>query len=345
LDDLAGAAVALVTAALITPLVRWLALRWRMLDHPNARSSHRNVTPRGGGLAIAVALAAALVVHGMKPTSSPALMAVCGGMLLVGLVGFWDDRAGLPASVRLLFHLAAAVPVAVTTGGVPTLPLPAPFDLATGPLAEPLAVLWMVAVLNFYNFLDGIDGLAGIQAVITGTAIALAGWDSGASAIGAALAGGSLGFLFWNWAPARIFMGDVGSGLLGFGFAALPFLAAGGRRGSAVFVVAISLWLFLADALWTLASRVRRGARFYEAHREHAYQRIVAGGRSHAAVTSAMAGASTVLSLLALLAWYLHRPPIYAAALATGLAAFALELAAARGATRGEGAMAMSSTR
>ena len=124
------------------------------------------------------------------------------------------------------------------------------------------------------------------RALVTGTGLALAGWDPFAAAAGAAIAGGCGGFLLHNWSPARIFMGDVGSGTLGFLFAAVPLLAPPIERPRAVLFVATSLSLFLADATWTLVKRVARGARWYEAHREHAYQRLVIGGWTHARTTT-----------------------------------------------------------
>ena len=109
---------------------------------------------------------------------------------------------------------------------------PPPLDLQLGPAGTVVAVVWILAVVNFYNFLDGIDGLAGLQGVITGAGIVLAGWDPLASVLATAVAAGCAGFLVFNWHPARIFLGDVGSGFLGYTFAALPLLAPPETRGT-----------------------------------------------------------------------------------------------------------------
>ena len=194
----------------------------------------------------------------------------------------------------------------------------------------PLAVVWIVAVVNFYNFLDGIDGLAAAQGMITGVGLTLAGWDPFAAACGAAVAGACAGFLLHNWAPARIFMGDVGSGALGFLFASLPLLASPPQRSRAAFFVALSLWFFLADATWTLARRIVRGERWYEAHRQHLYQQLVAAGGSHAHVTSSLALGALVLTAAALGGWYSPSPLVSWIALGLAVAGFGLELTLAR---------------
>jgi Fuc2NAc and GlcNAc transferase len=294
--------VAWVVALGLTPLVRRLASRSGLLDRPNPRSSHTRVTPRGGGLAILGAVTATLVIlpgAGEVHAAEGALLAGVGILALTGLV---DDRFGLAPAVRLTIQFAVAIGLVSVTGGIPALPLPPPLDVPLGPLAEPVAVLWLVAVTNFFNFLDGIDGLASAQAVITGLGVAWAAWDPFAARLAAALAGGSAGFLPFNWAPARIFLGDVGSLTLGYTLASLPLLASRGARSSVVFWTAMSLWLFLADAAWTVVRRVSRGERCFEAHRGHLYQRLVASGMTHAQVSGLIAVGSAVLTLAALLA-------------------------------------------
>ncbi len=244
---------------------------------------------------------------------------------LVALVGLLDDRFRVSPLVRLAVHLAAAVILVGVAGPFVRLPLPPPLDLPLGFAGAPLAVLWIVAVVNFYNFMDGLDGLAAIQAVITGGALALAGVDPLCSVLGAAVAGGSAGFLPYNWAPARIFLGDVGSGLLGYTLSAIPFLAPLETRDGVVLLVGTSLWLFLADPTVCLLWRLARGGRWYEAHREHLYQRWANAGAGHARVTAWIAVGSTLTTLAGLLAWR-HRPAAFAwAALALGTGFFALE--------------------
>jgi UDP-N-acetylmuramyl pentapeptide phosphotransferase/UDP-N-acetylglucosamine-1-phosphate transferase len=324
------AAVAL-GAALATALFVRFAPRLGLMDVPNARSSHAAPVPRGGGLPllagafVGVAAAATFDADGI---SAPSL-AVGVGAALVGLVGLADDRFGLSPAVRLLAHAAAAALVVGAAGGLRELPLPAPLDLPLGALGAPLGVLWIVAVVNFYNFMDGIDGLAALQGAIAGAGIALATWSPPAAAVGAALAGGCLGFLPHNWSPARVFLGDVGSGTLGFAFAATPFLAPEPQRATALVFVAASLWLFLADPTWTLVRRVLRGALWYEPHREHAYQRLVLAGWSHARVAAVVGAGSLLLTLLALGAWRLDGSLAWWGVLATAVLLHAAEVALA----------------
>jgi UDP-N-acetylmuramyl pentapeptide phosphotransferase/UDP-N-acetylglucosamine-1-phosphate transferase len=296
----AALGLALVLSLFLTPLVRGAARRWGLLDRPNARSSHRQVVPRGGGLAVAVAaLLAVVVFQGWWP-SGPAGPVLCGAAALAAL-GFWDDRRGLPALLRLAAQVAVAAAVVLGAGAIERLPLPPPADLPLGLLAGPLTVLWIVAVVNFFNFLDGIDGLAAAQAVVTGGGIALAGWDPCSALLGGALAGAALGFLPFNWSPASLFLGDVGSYFLGFCLAALPLVAPTSSRPGAVLFVALSLWLFLADAAWTLGRRAVRGARWYEAHREHLYQALALRW-GHGAVAAAITAGSVALTAATLAA-------------------------------------------
>ncbi len=310
--------------------MRRVAPRLGLVDRSNARSSHVGEVARGGGFGLLLGAGAGLLAYdpGVAPASAAAGLVL--GVVLLAVVGLADDRWGLSPWLRLAVQLAAAALAVRTTGGLERLPLPAPLDLELGPAAGVAAVVWIVAVINFYNFLDGIDGLAGLQAVVTGAALALAAWEPLAAALGACLAAAALGFLVHNWAPARIFLGDVGSGTLGFCFAAAPLLAPPAVRAPAVFLVALSLFLFLADASWTLAVRLRRGERPHQAHREHLYQRLVAGGWSHARVSALLGLAALVLTGLGLAGWWRREPSWSWAGLALAAFAFAAELALAR---------------
>ncbi len=294
------AGISIVCAALLTAWARRAAEGWGMVDHPNARSSHHRPTPRNGGLAVFLAMMAGVVSWGLGWRFDASYVALFLSLAGITVVGLWDDRRALSPLARLVFQTVLAAFFVEFAGGIDQLPVPGLADWPLGGLAKPLAVLWIVAVVNFYNFLDGIDGLAGLQAVITGLGIAAFGFDNLASVVGLALAGASLGFLLHNWSPARIFLGDAGSGLMGFAFAALPLLAPlGSRRGSVLFV-GTSLWFFLADAVFTLARRVARGDRFYEAHREHLYQRLVISGWSHGVVTTGLGLAAALVTVIAL---------------------------------------------
>jgi Fuc2NAc and GlcNAc transferase len=253
---------------------------------------------------------------------------VLAGAVVLAFVGLCDDRFSLPVGVRVAAQLAVAIAVVLALGGLERAPLPPPLDWPLGALGTPLAALWVVAVVNFFNFLDGIDGLATLQAVVTGAGIAIAAWDPSLSLVAGALAGAAAGFLPFNWARASVFLGDVGSYFLGFALAALPLGAVPEWRSRAVLFVALSLWLFLADATWTLTRRGLRGARVHEAHREHLYQRL-AQRFGHARVTLSIGIASAALTALALLALTTGSTAWAWAALGLAVAFFAAEAATA----------------
>ena len=214
------------------------------------------------------------------------------GALLVGggamaLVGFLDDRRHLRASVRFCVHLVAAIWVVTLLGGVSETALAnwGLHGLWTGRLFVVLTLVWTT---NLFNFMDGLDGIAGGEAVFVGGAGAWLNWrEGGAPGLTAAmtcLAAACLGFLRWNWPPARIFMGDVGSGFLGFSLAVLG-LAASQKGMLPIEIWAILGGVFLVDATVTLVRRLARGDRWFEAHRTHAYQNLARRWKAHLPVT------------------------------------------------------------
>jgi Fuc2NAc and GlcNAc transferase len=292
-----AAVVAFVLALALTPALRAAASRLGLLDRPNPRSAHQAIVPRGGGVGIAAAVLGALALA--PPTSGSRITPVLLGAVALAVVGLLDDRFSLPAAVRIAAQVGVAVAAVAALGGLERLPLPAPLDWPLGMLGAPLAAFWIVAVVNFFNFLDGIDGLAALQAAITGFGILMAAWDPSLAVLAGALAGAAAGFLPFNWSPASVFLGDVGSYFLGFTLAALPLAAPPRWRSSAVFFVALSLFLFLADATWTLARRALRGERVHEAHHDHMYQRL-ARRWGHARVTLSIGTASAALTAVAL---------------------------------------------
>ncbi|HZK72490.1 MAG TPA: glycosyl transferase [Clostridia bacterium] len=332
----AAALVAFVVAATVAWLVARNASRLRLVDVPNERSSHQSLTPRGGGVGIVAGVAAGILV--LTFTVIPLardLAALLGGAAAMALLGAIDDRRSIPARYRLVVQAAVAVVVVILLGGVGRLPLPPPLDLPLGLLAAPLAVLWLVTVTNFYNFMDGIDGLAGGQAVASCAGVVIAVWSVGAVELAIVLAAAALGFLLLNSPPARIFLGDVGSTSLGFAIAGLPLLAPEPGRPMAVFAVAVGLSLFLLDPLETLFRLVRARRPIGVAHRAHSYQALASSRERHRVVTAGLVLAGLVLSLgggLAYnrewLAW-----PVFVLALAT-FAAERFLAGRARGAAR-----------
>lgn len=271
----------------LTGRVLAYAIRKSMIDHPDYRSSHAVPTPRGGGLAIvmmALASFAILPLLFSLPVYSWLPLLLGGGITAV--IGFKDDHGHIPARWRLLTHFTAAISTVIALGGLPELTL-AGYPIP--PLLILIAVLpAMVWLLNLYNFMDGINGIAGIQAMTTGMALAILFFSHQTEhaiwLIPATIAAASAGFLFWNFPTARIFMGDAGSGFLGITFAGLILIA--GKLSSELFWSALILMaVFITDATLTLIRRALRRKALYEAHRSHGYQYASRRYDSHSKVS------------------------------------------------------------
>ena len=303
----------LLLISLVTFLVAWrgtgwfreYALRQRLLDHPNERSSHTRPTPRGGGLLIAAtSLVGLLLLPVFGALSWSAAVGLVGGGLVVAGVGMADDRGHIAARWRLLCHFSAAAWALYWCGGLPALPVFGR-DLSLGWIAPLIGALYVVWMLNLTNFMDGIDGLAAGEAVTVTLGGAAAAWlaapDAAHWVAPVVVAAGALGFLVWNWPPARIFMGDVGSGYLGFIVAGLSLVAA--QNAPRLFWAWVVLsGVFVVDATTTLFTRLARGERPYEAHRTHAYQRLALAWGGHRPVTLGVVAINVVWLLpLALL--------------------------------------------
>lgn len=277
-------------------LIRFL-ISWRIVDNPNPRSSHKLPTPRGGGIGILLGLSAALAAAyglGLPVVALPIL----AGTVVVAIGGIIDDvLRGISPLARLALQTGAASWVVWKTGGLVTLPFPSPLDLQLGPFGAVLSVLWIVAICNFYNFLDGIDGYGATQGLLAGFGFLLLGYET-LVIIGLALIGACSAFLFYNWHPARVFMGDVGSGALGFFLAALPFAVPPGPRETSAFAVGLFLWFFLSDGLFTLLARLSRREKVWTAHRSHLYQRLVMAGMDHDSLVLLVGAAAVPLILL-----------------------------------------------
>ena len=279
--------VAFVASLVLTAWVRSLTLRHGLLDIPNARSSHVVPTPRGGGAAIVIVVGFALVLtSGVDPRFTAALLSITSGALLVAGIGFIDDRHGVPARIRFAVHSAAVMLLLGSTSSLGPLHVP---GAEGNPVAQSIiAFVALVWLLNLFNFMDGIDGIAGVEAAAVSLGLAaclhIGGGADPVLRLCLVVAATTLGFLAWNWPPARIFMGDVGSGFLGFMLGALAVLA---DRSSTVtlWVPAILLAVFVVDATTTLLRRMWQRQRWYEAHRSHAYQILSRRFRGHLPVT------------------------------------------------------------
>lgn len=278
------ASEAILGSACLVWVLRYMALRLNVLDRPNARSSHAVPTPRGGGAAIAIiGLGAAALARDWLAPTWPSF--VIGGVL-IAVTGAIDDVRQLRVLWRFAAQIVAAALVVTSLHGVAgeLEPSRASLILSLIEAAEVFAVVWLI---NLFNFMDGIDGLAALQAVfVFGAACGLI-WAKGTHfrpVTLLAIAGASAGFLTWNFPPAKIFMGDVGSGFLGFAIASAALSTANaGVLNAWVWVILSSP--FICDATVTLATRALRRERVYQAHRSHVYQRLSRRWRSHRAVT------------------------------------------------------------
>jgi Fuc2NAc and GlcNAc transferase len=298
-----------VTSAVSTGWMRQFALRRQLLDVPDHRSSHTRVTPRGGGLAFVLVFLLAITgfaVFGRVPPGWAVAFVGAGGA--VAWVGFMDDHGHVSARIRLLVHVAATVWALVWLGGPPTVQ----FGTVAWPAGALAWIFWvpfLVWLLNLYNFMDGIDGIAGVEAltVLAGaTLISFQGLDPDSLIPMQALMASVFGFVVWNWPPARIFMGDVGSGFIGIAFGII-ILASAREASLTVWSWMILLGVFLVDATTTLVVRLLSGQRWWEPHRSHAYQVASRRWGGHRPVTVGVAAVN--LGWLLPMAWWATADP------------------------------------
>lgn len=275
---------------LLTGALRRYALSKSLLDIPNARSSHSMPTPRGGGVAIVVVFLFFLPIVGATGSVQWHLIwALLGTGAGIAVLGFLDDHGHIAARWRLLGHFAGASWALFWIDGLaPIQILGVNLDLSwAGYLFGALYLVWM---LNLYNFMDGIDGIASVQAICACLGAALIYWLAGYTALVVApllLAFAVFGFLYWNFPPARIFMGDAGSGFLGVMLGVLSLYAAW-TDPQLLWMWLILLGVFIVDATLTLVRRLVRGDKVYEAHRSHAYQYASRQFGKHLPVTLAV---------------------------------------------------------
>jgi len=292
--------VSTLVVSIVCLAVSWIATgrvlvwlrRGGVLDRPNERSSHTAPTPRGGGWGVMLTLLPAWIVVALVLNDVERVWPVLVGAIALVVVSWIDDRRGLGPGPRFATQIGVVLLGLLSLpGDTPILPLSPPLWLDRTIVA--IGWLWMI---NLYNFMDGIDGLAGTETLGIGLAFALlaiaGGLDPAAGLYAAAAAGAAAGFLRWNLPPAKLFMGDVGSVPLGYVLGWLCLTTA--ARGEWV-AAALPPLYFVADATITLLRRAARRERVWEAHREHFYQRAVRAGRSHRAVTATIALADLIL--------------------------------------------------
>jgi Fuc2NAc and GlcNAc transferase len=296
-----------IAAGVGTAMLRTRASAWGLMDIPNERSLHSRATPRGGGIVIVltVLLGLAVVAAIQMEAAAARVAAFVMASGIVAGIGWLDDFRSLPPAAKFTTHLGAAALAIATWGAFDRVHPPGGSLWVLAPLvAVAVTALWLVGLLNAYNFMDGVDGIASMQGVIAGLFWA---WGSGVEvalvrALGLMIAAASLGFLWHNRPPARIFLGDAGSGFLGFAFGVLPLIAYAASGDARVPVAGILVvWPFVFDTVFTFTRRLVRRENVIRAHRSHLYQRLVLSGWSHrrvAALYSVLATWSAVMTAL-----------------------------------------------
>jgi len=263
--------------------------RLSTLDVPNERSSHLTPTPRGGGIAfVAASLVGFLLLLLNKDLDRVDLLALCCAGVIVAIAGYLDDRQKISgATIRLVLHAIGAIVLVVEIGFPSQISL-FNWTVNAGLIGSILGVLYLVWLLNLFNFMDGTDGIAASEAIFVCVAGAILNYralsDTNSSAVAIVLAASTFGFLLYNWSPAKIFMGDVGSGYLGIVVGGISLMAAK-QQHELLWVWIILLAVFVSDATVTLIHRLLRKQKPHVAHRSHAYQHLAIRFNSHAKVS------------------------------------------------------------
>jgi Fuc2NAc and GlcNAc transferase len=267
-------------------LIRRYAEQRAWLDHPNERSSHEVPTPRGGGLAIVMLVLGIGLWFVTEAGLDRGLIYIVGGAI-IALLGWRDDLHALSPRLRFIIQGIVAAVSIFGLGYFKVVTIPMFGELQLGVVGIVITFLWIIGLTNAYNFMDGIDGMAGGVALSAGL-----GWmwlasnmhNAFAFWLALAIAASSLGFLGHNWTPAKIFMGDVGSTFLGYSFAVLPLLSSD-QGGDALMLGTLLMWTFIMDAGVTFIGRLIKRENVFAAHRSHLYQRLVTSGYKHKTIS------------------------------------------------------------
>ena len=285
--------VAVVSSATFTYITKSWAKENRLLDIPNKRSSHSTPKPKCGGISVAlIMLLFGLALYFFNYLSLNSAAALFGGGLIVAGVGFWDDIKGyVHPKHRLFAHIVAGFFAMFLISGFPELYI-GPYMLNLGFVGFFVGVFLIVGFVNIFNFMDGIDGISGSQVLFFSLGTLLLKNISPLSSETAmlfllALAGVSLGFLIWNWAPSKIFLGDVGSCFLGF-IMMVSILIISNAESTLFWPLMILIGVYIVDTSYTLFKRIIDGQKWYEAHRTHAYQKAAIKYESHKKVVKAI---------------------------------------------------------
>lgn len=298
------ALVITVISALVT---QYLSRHLSSMDVPNERSAHTKATPRGGGIAILVAFLTGILLIQFVGDSAPIragyFLGFLAAALVIGAMSLYDDFHPVSAVVKLLGQVTAVVCVMAAGMLIDTVRLPLAGEFQIGFIAYPVTFFWLLGLANAYNFMDGLDGLAASTAVIAAAFFAYISFSQGSSFIYLAsltIAAASLGFMLFNWQPAKIFMGDVGSVFLGFTFAAMAVIAAQyDHSHTSFFVLPMLLLHFIFDSTFTFVRRLYAGENVFQGHRTHIYQLLNRMGYSHRRVASIYALAAVTQGVAA----------------------------------------------
>ena len=280
--------VLVVASSVITRQLIVNSHRFSQMDIPNERSSHITPTPRGGGIAfVATSLIGFLLLLLNNALNGTELLALCCAGSIVAIAGHLDDRQKISgATVRLVLHAISAI-ILVVGVGIPSELALFERTVNTGIVGSILGVVYLVWLLNLFNFMDGTDGIAASETIFVALAGAFLNYhvlaDASHSAAAVILGASTFGFILYNWSPAKIFMGDVGSGFLGIVIGGLSLIAANQDR-ELLWVWIILLAVFVSDATVTLIRRLLRKQKPHVAHRSHAYQHLAIRLNSHAKV-------------------------------------------------------------
>lgn len=297
--------IAFIISSFLTWLIQCYTISHSILDIPNERSSHSTPIPRGGGLAIVLTTSTGLgliwFLFRIWPWSN--LLLYLAGGLLIAIISWIDDLHPVPWFARFISHSLAAIIILAGFGFWKSIIFPGLGKLDLGWAGLPITFLWIVGLTNSYNFMDGIDGIAGSQAFVAGLGWAFLGILFElplVAALGTLLSATSLGFLSFNWPPASIFMGDVGSAFLGYTFASLGIISSK-KEPSLAIAGFLLVWPFVFDTSFTFFRRVINKENVFAPHRSHLYQRLVISGFNHRTVTLVYIGLDILGLLLALM--------------------------------------------
>jgi len=317
--------IALTIALILTPFVKKLAIRWGVIDKPNHRKVHIRTMPRLGGLAIFVAFLASYLLITPK---SDITWGILAGAVIIVIIGALDDKFQISPKLKLLGQLIAAIVVVASGLKIEFINLPFEGVLPFYWLSVPITIIWIVGITNSVNLIDGLDGLAaGVSAIATGTifVVALMMGNEEVSFLSAALLGATIGFLFYNFYPAKIFMGDTGALFLGFMLASMSILGFKYVTLFAFIMPILILGVPISDTFFAIIRRWVNKKPIYEADKNHLHHRLLQLGLSHRQTVILIYGISMIFGISAI---FFNQATLWGAIGILGLLIFALELGA-----------------